>query len=148
MQGLATAPAGAAWLPFLLPASHLLLIPFLVRNLSFRGIQVILIGLFLNLAVMLANGGLMPIEPSAVRAVGGVELSELHPGDHVPGTKNRLLPASDARAALLSDRYVVPMPGPFGAVVSIGDLFIAAGLLITYAEVVYRHAARGRTPDG
>lgn len=146
VQGLATAPAGAAWLPYLLPASHLLLISFLIRNLSFRGIQVILIGLFLNLTVMLANGGLMPIEPSAVRAVGGVELSELHPGDHVPGTKNRLLPASDSRVSFLSDRFVTP--GPFGAVVSIGDLFIAAGLLITYAEVVYRHAARGRTPDG
>jgi hypothetical protein len=146
VQGLATVPAGAAWLPFLLPASHLLLIPFLVRNLSFRGIQVILIGLFLNLTVMLANGGLMPVEPSAVRAIGGIELSELDPGDHVPGTKNRLLTASDARVSILSDRLVAP--DPFKAAVSLGDLFIAAGLLITFAEVVYRHAARGRTPDG
>ena len=141
VQGLAAVPGGSHWLPFLLPAAHLLLIPFLVRNLSFWGMRSILVGLVLNLTAMLANGGLMPVEPSAVQAVGKVPLSELQPGEHIPGTKNRLLPAGDARAPLLSDRFVIPVPEPFGAAVSIGDVLVAGGVVIAYAEVVGRRGA-------
>lgn len=138
VYGLATVPAGSRWLPLLLPAAHLLLVPVLVRNLSFWGMRLILTGLLLNLAAMLANGGLMPIEASAVQAVGKVPLSELEPGQHIPGTKNRLVAAGDARALLLSDRFVIPAPRPFRAAVSIGDILIAGGVVIACAEVVRR----------
>jgi len=148
MYGLATMPAGVRWLPLLIPTAHLMLIPFLARNLSFWGMRLVLAGLILNLAAMLANGGLMPVEPSAVQAVGKVPLSELQPGEHVPGTKNRLLTAGDTRASFLSDRFVIPMPGPFGAAVSIGDFLVAGGVLIAYVEVVSRYSNRRGLPDG
>ena len=148
VQGLATVPAGVRWLPFLIPTAHLLLIPFLARNLSFWGMRLVLAGLILNLAAMLANGGLMPVEPSAVRAVGSIELSELRPGDHVPRTKNSLLAASDSRVSFLSDRFVILMPGPFRAAVSIGDFLVAGGVLVAYVEVVSRYSNRRGLPDG
>jgi len=149
VYGVATVPTGPRWLPFLLPAAHLLLVPFLVRNVSFWGMRLVLAGLILNLAAMLANGGLMPVEPSAVQAVGRVPLSELQPGEHVPGTKNRLLTADDTRASFLSDRFVIPMLGPFGAAaVSIGDFLVAGGVLMAYVEVVSRYSNRRGIPDG
>src|SRR3972149_6564412 len=77
IYGVSSSEQGRAWLPLLLPAAHLLLLPFLLRNLSFWGIRLILLGLLLNLAAMLANGGLMPIERSAVEAVGRYQPAEL-----------------------------------------------------------------------
>jgi hypothetical protein len=143
VHGLAAAPSGARWLPFLLPTAHLLLIPFLIRNLKYWGMRLLLAGLLLNLTAMLANGGLMPVEPSAVQAVGRVELNELKPGEHIPGSKNRLVADGELRASWLSDRLIIPVPRPFTRAVSIGDIIVAFGVVIAYGEVVFRRGARG-----
>ena len=57
IYGLTTVASARQWLPFLLPAAHLLLLPFLLRNLPFWGIKLVVVGLLLNLTPMLANGG-------------------------------------------------------------------------------------------
>ncbi len=147
IYGLTTVPSASQWLPFLLPAAHLLLLPFLLRNLSFWGIKLVLVGLLLNLAAMLANGGLMPVEIPAVEAVGRHQVGDLQVGAHIPGSKNVLLDPQDVRLRELSDILVVPVPRPFTRAISVGDLFVLAGVVITFGEVVRRGKAWKREPS-
>jgi hypothetical protein len=128
------------WLALLLPLAHALLLPFLLRNLSFWGIRLVLLGLLLNLAAMAANGGLMPVEGSAVEAVGRHEAGELQVGSPVPGSKNVLLDREDVRLREFSDIIVLPVPPPFTHAASLGDIFVFAGVAVTYFEVVRRSA--------
>ena len=127
------------WLPLLLPLAHVLLLPFLLRNLSFWGIRLILLGLLLNLTAMAANGGLMPVEGSAVEAVGRHEVGELEVGSPVPGSKNVLLAREDIRLRELSDILVLPVPRPFTRAASVGDFFVFAGVAVAFSEVVRRN---------
>ncbi len=148
IYGLASLGDAREWLPFLLPAAHLLLLPFLLRNLSFWGIRLILVGLLLNLTAMLANGGLMPVEAPAVEAVGRHQVGELQIGAHIPGSKNVLLAEEDIRLRNLSDILVLPFPKPLTRAVSVGDLFVFTGVAIAYAEVIRRNGAwKGRRDE-
>jgi len=141
IYGLGTMPGGRPWLPFLLPLAHLLLLPFLLRNLSFWGMRLILLGLLLNLTAMLANGGLMPVEGSAVEAVGRHQVEDLQSGSPIPGSKNVLVASEDIRLRELSDILVLPVPRPFTRAVSVGDLFVFTGVVVAYAEVMRRTGA-------
>jgi catalase (peroxidase I) len=119
----------------------------LLRNLPFWGIRLIFLGLLLNLTAMFANGGLMPVERSAVEAVGRHQVGDLQIGAHIPGSKNVLLNPQDVRLRELSDILVVPIPRPFTRAVSVGDLFVLAGVVITFGEVVRRSEAWKREPS-
>jgi hypothetical protein len=141
MYGVASVGDGREWLPFLLPVAHLLLLPFLLRNLSFWGVRLILLGLLLNLTAMLANGGLMPVEGSAVEAVGRHQVEDLQSGSPIPGSKNVLVASEDIRLRELSDILVLPVPRPFTRAVSVGDLFVFTGVVIAYAEILRRTGA-------
>jgi hypothetical protein len=141
IYGVASLGDAREWLPFLLPVAHLLLLPFLVRNLSFWGIRLILLGLLLNLTAMAANGGLMPVEGSAVEAVGRHQVEDLQSGSPIPGSKNVLVASEDVRLRELSDILVLPVPRPFTRAVSVGDLFVFTGVVIAYAEVMRRTGA-------
>lgn len=140
------APSGAPpeAIPFLLVASHLVVLPFLFANLSFYGVRLVLVGLLLNLMVMTANGGLMPADRDAVAKVGRHEVTELQVGSHIPGTKNVLLDPSDVRLRGLSDIIVVPFPRPLTKVVSIGDVLVFAGVTVAYFQIVRRNLSRAR----
>lgn len=142
VYGLAATPKGREWLPLSLPLAHLLLLPFLLANIRMWGMRLILVGLALNLAAMLANGGLMPVEANAVEAVGRHEVRDLHPGSHIAGSKNVLLPSDEIRLKGLTDILVIPLPKPFTRAVSVGDLFVLAGLTVAGAEVAGRAAGR------
>ncbi len=136
------------WLPVLVPASHLLLLPFIIRNLSFWGIRIITLGLVLNLTVMIANGGLMPIQRDAVETVGRDNPAALEAGEAIPGSKDQLLDEEDIRLGELSDRIVLPFPRPFTRAISVGDLVAAAGALIAYADVLRRGLGSGEGRTG
>jgi len=136
VHGLDTQAGGSKLLQVLLPLAHLLLVPFLLRNFSFWGIRLILMGLLLNLAVMVANGGLMPVDGAAVEAVGRRDPAALAPSEHIPGSKNVLMLGDEIRLRPLSDVLVLPVPRPFTRAISLGDLFVLAGVAITCAEVL------------
>lgn len=95
-------------------------------NRSLPGVRLIMLGLALNLAVMAANGGRMPVSESAAVTAG---LSE-----HLPkltaGQSSRHVPlTAQTRLRYLGDMIPVPKPYPFPRVISVGDVVLAAGVV-------------------
>ncbi len=125
----------ASVLPYALPAAHILLLPFLLLNVRFMGVRLILAGLVLNLLAMVANGGLMPVEMSAVEAVGKHDDRELVIGEHIDGSKNVLLAREDVRLRGLTDVIVLPVPQPFTRAISLGDVAIVMGVAVIGASL-------------
>jgi hypothetical protein len=88
------------------------------------GMVCITLGIALNMAVMAANGGVMPVSPTAALQVSGQQIPS---GTMVHFSKTAVL--DDERTALvwLSDRMM--LPGLFNvAAWSIGDMFLLVGV--------------------
>ena len=115
--------------------SYGLLLTFVVTNRSLRGIPVIAAGMACNLIAVLANGGLMPARPAAVRAAGLAYKLQ-----------NNSVTTGHARLGWLIDRWAAPHWLPLANVYSVGDILIAAGTVA--AVVLAMRAASGTRVDG
>jgi hypothetical protein len=117
-----------AFRPWVLITTYALLIAFLYLNRSLPGMKVILLGGMLNLVVILANGGFMPVTSEALERSGHLDLVVVH-GEHeyVLGSKDIVLSEEQTRLKLLSDVVGIPEPFPVSATLSVGDIFIMAG---------------------
>ncbi len=113
--------AGRATSVTLMLCAYGALLAFAAANLRVVGMAVVALGLGLNAAVILANGG-MPVDPGAVVATGLAQPEELARIDLGP---NRQWQGRADPLAALGD--VVPV-APLDEVVSFGDLILAAGL--------------------
>ncbi len=110
-----------------LAISMIVFLAFIWMNRRLAGMPLMLAGLLLNLAVMLANGGWMPISPeNATRIVGEAAMSQAVPGDRI-GPKDVLMRPSEMRLGLLADRFMLPRGSPYQVAFSAGDILIAAG---------------------
>ncbi len=131
-------PAPLHWLPSLalLPALW-----FVWANRGYRGLWVLSTGACLNLLVMAENGGLMPIAPYALHALGS---SGGRNGTALALSKDRLLGDGAAHLAFLDDRLVFAVAGLHIAC-SPGDLLVVVGCMVTLGEEIRRcaYAARG-----
>lgn len=117
----------------LLVTSQVVVLAWVLRNWYLPGLILVAIGLALNAAVMAANGA-MPVHPEAIAALGQ-EPGELVRGKHV-------LLDDDTRLWWLADIWPVP---PIRAIISIGDVVLAAGLLpITHYLMTFRTPAERR----
>lgn len=105
----------------------LLLLPFWWLNRRSLGVAVLLTGIVLNMAVILLNGGMMPVDAAQAAAVGNPMGSRPQPR-HQPLTEETLLP-------LLGD--VIPV-APLGKVVSIGDLVAGIGVFLSIQDLMGR----------
>jgi len=117
-----------------LAASYVMLLVFTARNARIPGVPLIIIGLVLNMAVVTANGG-MPVSEDAVKESGQTELLDMLRNDE--GVKHHLMTSEDYLRPLGD---VIPVPGPVKQVLSVGDLFVYAGLAWLIVTVM-----RGRT---
>jgi Family of unknown function (DUF5317) len=107
--------------------SQLLLLAFAWLNRRLLGMWILIAGLVLNLAVMIANGGFMPINPdTAGRIVGAERIASFEPGSRI-GYKDILLPVTETRLEWLADRFLPPVWSPYQVAFSLGDVFIAIG---------------------
>jgi hypothetical protein len=98
------------------------------------GVWVIFVGLAANLAAILANGGLMPIEQSTVVAAVGAERAAIYqPGAWIPGSKDVLLRPGEGRLVALGDSIIIRAGGR-GMAASPGDFVVWAGLLVLAGE--------------
>jgi hypothetical protein len=111
--------------------SHLLLLVFVWRNRRLPGILIVGLGVVCNLLVILANGGLMPIAPETlVRINPDSTLGWWSTGTHYGYSKDIILVQARTRLWLLSDTLVLPPPFPWPTAFSLGDLAIAAGIVL------------------
>jgi len=138
MQAVAIfAPLGFDDLPkrLLFDLSYLLLISFSILNLPRPGIAIIGIGLLLNFLPIVANGGLMPVTAENLAEIGELHRIEgRREGDAIPYTKNVLKSKENTHFYELSDRLVWDNP-VFFRVFSIGDVVIAAGLVVVVGDL-------------
>lgn len=112
----------------LLVASYVILFPAVFINIRRPGIGLVFIGLALNFVVIAANGGAMPIDPAALGASADtVEVLTSSEG-FLAFSKDTAQAGDDTKLRVLSD--VIPLPGPLKIAFSVGDVFIAAGILL------------------
>ena len=118
-------------------SSYAVLLVFLYLNRSLPGAKLILVGTALNFAVILANGGYMPVAPEALRAAGHEDLI-ITRGErqYVLGSKDVVLERSQTRLASLSDILVIPEETPLSGSFSIGDIVIAIGAFFLLNETL------------
>ncbi len=103
-----------------------------LRNARVPGVPILALGGALNLAAIVANGGVMPAAPAAMRVAG------LQDG---PGFENSAV-VEDARLLPLGDVFAIPEALPFSNVFSIGDLVLVLGAFVLMHEVCHSSWAR------
>lgn len=92
------------------------------------GVRVALAGLAMNAAVIVANGGHMPVNAAAMRSVqGDARVQAIAAHDHFTNTQ---LANRSSRLLVLSDILPVSLPGGHGNVYSFGDVLIACGATV------------------
>jgi hypothetical protein len=118
----------ADWLvATLLLASQILLFGFAWLSRRISGMTVLICGVALNLVVMAANHGFMPISPqTAGHLVSKNSLLDIPLGSRI-GPKDILLRPQDTHFEWLADRFLTPAWFPYQAAFSLGDVFIAIG---------------------
>jgi hypothetical protein len=118
----------------LLFTSQALVLLWVLRNWQLPGMVLIGLGLLLNMLVVTANGA-MPVDPDAIRALGG-NPALLEPGKHT-------LMTADTRLPWLADIWALP---PLRSIISVGDVVLAAGLLpLVHGLTTYRTVEERRS---
>lgn len=107
--------------PSLYVLSTTVVLMALVINLRHPGFAVIVLGAFLNLAVIVLNGGQMPASPDALAVLTGM------PALPTSEFSNSVVAAPGTPLWFLGDIFVLPRPFPFANVFSIGDVLIGVG---------------------
>ena len=122
-----------------LVASYAILIAFVWVNRRLPAAPLLLAGLALNMLVIGINGG-MPVSAAAIRAAG-------HDGDVLPAAiddgKHHLMTHRDVLTPLGD---VIGLPPPISTVVSIGDVFLYAGIAAFMVIVVRGRFDENRRP--
>jgi len=121
-------PVAALRLP-LFTFGFLLLLTGLWANREHPGIAIAFVGILLNAAAMIINGGFMPVWSPAI-AAAGLPATEIGTAFHVlvnPAPGGGVPADFLLRAIPLGDIIPIPVPG-LRNVASLGDFFLAGGL--------------------
>ncbi|MBM3189253.1 MAG: hypothetical protein FJZ90_11095 [Chloroflexi bacterium] len=121
----------------LLMGSYALLGLVVFTNRYLSGLPVIGLGFALNLAVMVANGGFMPVTLETLARAGLSHLAMgTSAGSRVLNAKDILLPREATHLWALSDVFVVQWP--IRMAFSVGDLLLAVGVFILFFQSMRR----------
>lgn len=120
-------------------ASYVALVAFVWVNRRLPGAPLLLLGLAMNMLVIGANGG-MPVSETAIRAAGG---SEGALPSALDDAKHHLMTPSDVLTPLAD---VIGLPPPISTVLSVGDVFLYAGIVVFMVVVMRGRFAENRRP--
>jgi hypothetical protein len=121
----------------LLLGSYGLLVGVVWANRGLPGLYLLGAGLLLNLAVMVANGGFMPVTPEALQQAGLTHLAlGAEAGSRVAAAKDIILPRVDTHLWVLSDIFI--LAPPVGTAFSLGDLFLALGGFVFFQRTLVK----------
>jgi len=120
--------------PAVYVGTMVLILAALTANLQGRGSQLAVAGALCNLAVIVANGGYMPVSADAVRRTHG-EAAVLELGQEGPLTNVRLMDER-TRLPFLGDIISLPPSLPSSNVASVGDFILAAGVALWLVELM------------
>jgi hypothetical protein len=108
---------------------------WVAANWRIPGMALIAIGLALNVAVIAANGGHMPVLPEGARLAGQYEALA---ADDPSTSKHLLMEPDQVQLWLLSDIIVIPHGVPGASVLSVGDLVLTAGIaILCYSTILH-----------
>lgn len=115
--------------------SYMLLFAGIYFNRGSLGFKVIFLGILLNFIVIMANGGQMPVDGSAMVSIGLVDnMISIRDGNVITHT----LMDSGTVLRYLGDIFVLPKPYPRPKIFSIGDVFMALGVFLYIQEIMIR----------
>jgi Family of unknown function (DUF5317) len=97
-----------------------------IRNIRIPGMALVAVGAGANLAAIVANGGFMPASEAAFAALGS--------GLNAGYTNSTIV--ADPALEPLTDVYALPTWLPFANVFSVGDVFIAIGVVIVIVSAM------------
>lgn len=136
---LSALPGSPAATRVVVPVSTAALLLVVLSNGEWPAARLVALGIALNLAVIVANGNLMPISmPNAMVAVPAAQTSGLSEGQPLPTTKDVVVAPSRTRLAFLSDHIAFRLPYGPTRMLSPGDVFVMAGLAWWIAHVTRR----------
>jgi hypothetical protein len=119
--------------------SYLALLLMVWVNRRVPGMALLGLGLLLNLVVMLANGGYMPITPETMHRIGYSDqvVQAAVSGDRLALSKDIVLPREQTRLWVLSDVFAIPPPFFLPSAFSLGDVLVMLGafLVVQWALV-------------
>ncbi len=102
-----------------------LLSTFCWHNRRRAGMKLIVLGLALNAAVMISNGGVMPVAPQALARVHAVPVTQAM---QLPWSKAQVMNDATAHLFWLGDRLLLPGPLAPLAAWSLGDICLILGV--------------------
>ena len=111
-------------------SSLTVLIAFSLLNIRKTSFWPVISGFLLNVAVILLNGGWMPISPQTAQKImpaGSVDLLKI--GQRIGYSKDILLTREETRLWFLSDRLTLPQWVNYGVAFSVGDLLLFIGII-------------------
>jgi hypothetical protein len=121
--------AGVPLAVAVMAATYAMLLWFVWANRRLPGLPLLGVGLLLNLVVMAANGGWMPITPEALARLGRLSWVTGRASPHkVWSAKDIMLAQAQTRLWGLSDIFVLPAPFPVPTAFSVGDVLVALGV--------------------
>lgn len=110
--------------------SYVVLAVVLVVNIGLRGFVLIIVGSVLNASVIAVNQG-MPVSRAAIADSGNPSLLA-----GLPTERGLAYHAADEDDVLLPLADVIPVPRPFGVVISVGDVLTYGGAAIFLAAAM------------
>jgi hypothetical protein len=118
-------PGQALWQVVILNVSQIALVLLFLLNHHVPGAKLFALGIALNVLVMIANGGWMPLTPETYRFVhpDRPTVEQTRPSS----SKNIILPRSETNLWILSDLIPITLPWRRAAV-STGDIVLVVGV--------------------
>lgn len=117
-----------------------LLLGFIAANLHYRALGLVAVGTVMNLAVIAANGGYMPVRPSDMARIGYADIaSQLQAGS----VYQKSGPLNE-RTSLpwLADVLYLRLPFGPGHMMSAGDVLINLGTFVLIQELLVSRRRR------